>query len=166
MREAIVVLGASNDHDGVLSERAVERCRRALEEFALRPRAKVVVTGGHGAHFNTARLSHGAYLRGFLGRHGIPESAFLGVVESANTVEDARLMRGLVRDHGIEHLVVVTSDFHMPRARWVFERTYPSVPLTFVASRTHASSSEISTLRLKERRAMQRVQAQWRVGNG
>ena len=160
-RQAIVVLGGSNAADGTLSARAIERCRRAFEEYSRRPGAKIVTTGGRGAHFNTASQPHGVYLRRFLIRHGMPETAFLGVIESRNTIEDARLTRDVVREHGLEHLTVVTSDFHMPRARWIFERTFPSLRLTFVASRTHASESEMAALRFRERLALQRVQAAW-----
>lgn len=119
----IVVLGAPNDDDGRLGPTAEGRARAALEVYRARPGARILLTGGFGAHFNRTERPHATYLRAFLTEAGLPGAAILGEVHSGNTVEDAELSAGRLAGSNL-HLVVVTSDFHAARARLLFERAF------------------------------------------
>jgi uncharacterized SAM-binding protein YcdF (DUF218 family) len=156
---ALVVLGAPNDAQGVLSSLARERCDQALQMFAQHPEARVIPTGGWGPHFNTAPLPHGHYVRAYLEAHGVPAAAFLDVVESRNTVEDARLCRPVVAAHGIRRLIVVTSDFHLPRAQFLFSREFPDLSLEFSAAPTDLPEAELAARIAHEQGALARLRA-------
>jgi len=156
---AIVVLGNTNDENGVLASIPRERCERALEEYRRHPEAKIITTGGWGSHFNLTAKPHATYTRAYLEARGIPRDAFVESAESANTVEDAKLCRPIVERHGVKRLILVTSDFHLDRARFLFTREFPDLPIDFVAAKTNLPSEELRPLIDHERRALARLQA-------
>ena len=155
---AIVVLGSPNDAAGNLSTIAIERCQQALAEYRRHPGAKLIPTGGWGQHFNTTALSHGHYLRKHLEAHGVRAEDFLECVESTNTIEDARLCRPVVTRHHINALLVVTSVFHAARARFLFEREFPELPVELSTAETHLPAAELYRLQEHETRALARLQ--------
>lgn len=156
---AIVILGAPNDERGVLSSIAVERCEQALVEFHQNPAARIIPTGGWGEHFNTTAKPHGQYLREYLLAKGVAENAIVECVESTNTIEDAKLCRPVVVRHGFRKLIVVTSAFHLERAKFLFQREFPEVDLVFRASQTKIPEEELAQRIAHERRALARLEA-------
>ena len=154
---AIVVLGAPNDETGRLLPCAVERCDRAWEEYRAHPDHRVLTTGGWGAHFNTAAHPHGWYSRHYLIEKGVPEKAFLDIAESGNTPEDASKCGPIIRKNGIRNLRIVTSDFHILRARFCFEREFPDLTLVFCPAVTLAPPAELQALLDHETRALARL---------
>jgi len=156
---AIVILGSPNDKNGVLSSIARERCEKAVQEYRKHPGAKIIPTGGWGAHFNTTDKPHGYYLREYLKTHGIPETDILECAESSSTIEDARLCRRIAERHGIRELIVVTSDFHAERAQLIFEREFPDVPITLSLSQTHLPQNDLLKLKAHEKKALAGLEA-------
>ncbi len=154
---AILVLGAPNDESGRLLARALERCERAWEEYRRHPDHFILTTGGWGAHFNTTDKPHGWYSRAYLIAKGIPEAAFLPIAESANTPEDAQKAAPILKSHGIAAIRIVTSDFHVTRARFCFERECPELAIVLCPSLTLATPEELARLREHELRALARL---------
>jgi uncharacterized SAM-binding protein YcdF (DUF218 family) len=153
----IVVLGAPNDDNGALSRLAVERCDRALDEFRAHPDHGMMTVGGWGAHFNTTAKPHGWYSRNYLIEKGVPESIFLPIAESGNTIQDAELAKPILQASGIRRLRIVTSDFHVARARFCFEREFPGFDLVFCPALTRASNEDLQRYRDHEVRALARL---------
>lgn len=153
----IVVLGSPNDEQGELSSIALERCARAISEFRKHSDYAVLPTGGWGDHFNRTEKPHGFYIQRELLAHGIPETAFLPCVESSNTIEDAKLSRPVLEEYPEADLIVVTSDFHAARARFLFEREFPERQISISASRTDLPPEALTRLKDHERKAMERL---------
>ena len=80
-----------------------------------------------GEHFNTTDRPHAWYLKAWLVAHGVPEEDVLAFAESQSTIEDATLSYPIVRQYGARRAIVVTSDYHAARARYVFEHVYRDV---------------------------------------
>jgi uncharacterized SAM-binding protein YcdF (DUF218 family) len=127
---ALVVLGAPDDAEGVLSSRARERCDQALRVFAQHPDAR-----------------------------GVPASAFFDVVKSGNTAEDARLCHPRVAAQGIRRLIVVTSDFHALWAQFLLSREFPDLSLEFSAAPTDLPEAELAARIAHEQGALARLRA-------
>jgi uncharacterized SAM-binding protein YcdF (DUF218 family) len=157
----IIVLGSPNDAQGNLHSLGLERCACALRLHADHPGWKLLLTGGFGAHFNTTDKAHAFYLKQRLCACGIPEEAFLPFAESRNTLEDASLARPIMLATGARSAVVVTSDYHVDRARYVFEREFAGagVALEFVGTETDESRCRLDLAALKkhEREALARL---------
>ncbi|HET9914514.1 MAG TPA: YdcF family protein, partial [Anaerolineales bacterium] len=119
-----MILGSPNSADGKLYSVARGRCELALGEYAKHPGWRILLTGGYGAHFNTTGRPHAAYLRDYLVERGVPAEAIVEFAESATTLEDASLSKPIVLKYGAPQILVVTSDYHIDRARYVFEREF------------------------------------------
>ena len=157
----IVVLGSPNSEEGELYSVARERCRLALDEYAVRAGWKLLLTGGYGAHFNTTGRPHAAYLKDYLTARGIPEGDVVEFAESRDTLEDASLSKPIALNYGVAHILVVTSDYHEARARYVFEREFADthVEIAFSIAPTDEAACELDLDALKrhEREALARL---------
>ena len=140
----IVVLGSPNSETGQLSNIAKERCELVLAEYAKHSDWKLLLTGGYGAHFNTTDQPHAAYLKRYLVSRGIPAQQIIEFVESTNTLQDASFSKPIVLKYGASEIVVVTSDYHIDRARYVFEREFADtgVRINLLASQTDEAACE------------------------
>jgi uncharacterized SAM-binding protein YcdF (DUF218 family) len=120
----IIILGSPNSEEGELYPVAIQRCERGIQEYLNHPTWKIVLTGGFGEHFNTSEYPHAVYLKKYLMEKDIAPEAILDSVMSTNTREDASLTRPVMLSHHVDDILVVTSDFHYERARYIFEREY------------------------------------------
>lgn len=157
----IIILGSPNSEAGELSSIAKERCERALAEYPKRPGWRLLLTGGYGAHFNITDQPHAAYLKRYLVSRGIPAQEILELVESANTLEDASISRPIVLKYGAPEIVVITSDYHIDRARYVFQREFAGtgVRLEFLASQTDEKACEfdLATQKIHEQQSLAKL---------
>lgn len=154
----MVILGAPNDNRGKLSAIAKSRCDKAYSEFLKVPTMKVLCTGGFGDHFNTSSTAHGELTKQYLLEQGIPKSAFLETVLSRFTFEDAILAKPILAKIKINHLHLVTSEFHLARVHYVFKHVFPDLRLTTSAAVTPLPSEQLKQLIAHEEKAMLREQ--------
>lgn len=158
MKGIIIILGAPNDEKGELSTIARERCERAIKEYRRHPSYKFLLTGGYGNHFNTTEKPHAYYTKHYLISRQVPEQdILLEFVESSNTLEDARLSQPIVKRYDVQHVIVVTSDFHFERAKYLFQQTFKDIHLSFSGSHTDLPQQELAALMLHEQEALQRL---------
>lgn len=157
MKGVIILLGAPNNKKGRLSRIARERCEQAFLEYRKHPEYKILPMGGFGPHFNVTDKPHAHYSSRYLISKGVPEGDILEFAESSNTEEDAELSWPIIKKYGVERVIVVTSDFHIQRARMIFERRFSEIPILFAASKTQLSQKELDKWKLKEKRALSRL---------
>lgn len=157
MKGVIILLGAPNDERGRLSSIARERCEQVILEYKKHPDYKILPTGGFGPHFNVTNKPHGFYSSRYLISKGIPKEDILEGVESSSTLEDADFSWPIIQKSGVERVIVVTSDFHVPRAQIIFKRKFVEIALSFAGSKTHLSKKELGELKLKEKGAIKKL---------
>lgn len=155
----VVVLGSPNDAAGNLSSMARERLTAGSEEYFAERSARILLTGGFGEHFNTSPLPHAEHARKFLLAADIPEGAFCDFALSKNTIEDALLARPIVEALAPEGLIVVTSDFHLERAGYVFGRVFPTWEARCVGAPHAAPDAVRRRLEAHEARALAGLRA-------
>jgi len=160
MEGIIVLLGAPNDQNGNLSVIATARCEQAIREYRANPGYKILPTGGYGLHFNVTDKPHAFYTRRYLMSHGIPAVDILEFAESSNTVEDAQLARPVVERYGVKRIIVVTSDYHLRRAQYVFEQELAGVELAYSGCVTLLPKDELRALQEHEERALAKLMGQ------
>jgi uncharacterized SAM-binding protein YcdF (DUF218 family) len=153
MNGIIIVLGSQNDPKGNLSPNAKNRMDRAIEELKKSPDYKLLLTGGFGK-FNTTSKSHACYLKKYALDQGIQEDDILEIVESGNTVEDAYLSKPILDKYKPGIVFVSTSNFHLPRAKFIFEKILPEYKLEFLGSKENTSPLVLKKLKLHEKMAL------------
>jgi len=154
--KVIIVLGSPNDDEGNLSDMAISRCEQVVIEFDKNPNYKILCTGSFGEHFNKTEIPHAQYVKEHIQACGIPNSVFLDFTLSRFTFEDATLSIPAFEKHQVKEAILVTSDFHMNRAKLLFTTIFPSVRFTFSASNTACNDAELQRLASHELMAVER----------
>jgi uncharacterized SAM-binding protein YcdF (DUF218 family) len=121
--DAIVVLGDDNFY--------ADRATRAAELFR-RGVAPVVVASGRRLRPN-AGVSE--LMEHDLVERGVPKEKIIGFIHDADsTREEAEALANAMREHRWKAIVLVTSNYHTRRARYIFARVLPSGVAVSVAS--------------------------------
>ncbi len=157
MEGIVIILGSPNDDKGNLSDIAIGRNTKGIEEYRNHEGYKILVTGGFGNHFNTTDKPHAYYAKQFLLKKGVPKNDILEFAESHDTVEDALLSKLIVDKYGTKDLVIVTSDFHVGRVRYIFERIFPDHNLEFSVVKTSYNRERYKVLNAHEKRELEKL---------
>ncbi len=110
--DAIVVLGAQVKADGVPSVQLQWRLDKALEIWEENP-VLIVTCGAQGAD---EPAPEALVMRDYLVQRGVPEEMVLTDPDSFNTKQNIRHAARLLEGHDAEAVLIVTSDYHLPRA--------------------------------------------------
>mgnify|MGYP006149254759 CR=1 FL=1 len=154
--EVIVVLGSPNFPDGTLGPIALDRLQNCLSIFDSQ-KNKILCTGGFGSHFNTSPIAHANYLKNFLIKNGVSENAFLPVVLSSNTVEDAVMSKSILKDYEYNDLLIITSEYHVARVKFIFSEVLSNFNLNFKAVRHHSMDDVLQPLIRHEKLALDQL---------
>ena len=99
---------------------------------------RMVFTGGVGGMFNQQK-PEGLLVKNYLKDVGLNDARIFFETESRNTFENARNTFSLMEEQGLEKkIILVTSAFHVPRARACFEKqgfdveVFPADPVASV----------------------------------
>ncbi|WP_237158031.1 YdcF family protein [Shewanella psychrophila] len=152
----IIILGAPNDDEGNLSHFALSRCDAAFTRFNDDRSLNFICTGGYGDHFNRTEHPHALYCKRYLMSLGVPDDRFLALVESRFTFEDASLSKAILDKYKISSAVLVTSDFHLNRSKFIFDGVIKSVYFQYVGAKTWCSEAEMVKLAAHEASVMGR----------
>jgi len=156
--EVIVVLGSPNFPDGTLGPIALDRLQGCLTIFD--PiQHKILCTGGFGAHFNTSPIAHANYLKNFLIEKGVPPTAFLPLVFSSNTVEDAVMSLSILKHYEFKDLLIITSEYHLARVEFIFTEILKDFVLNFKTVKHHSIDDLLEPLIQHEKVAMEQLKS-------
>ena len=154
--EVIVVLGSPNFPDGTLGPIALDRLQGCLSIFNPQ-KHKILCTGGFGTHFNTSPIAHANYLKDFLIQKGVPSTAFLPLALSSNTVEDAVMSKSILIKTEFKDLVIMTSEYHVARVKFIFTEILKDFNLNFNAVTHHSRDDVLEPLIQHEKMAMDQL---------
>ncbi|MDJ1483890.1 YdcF family protein [Cytophagaceae bacterium YF14B1] len=161
MEGIILILGHTNSMEGILSTIAQDRLQMGITVHQQHSTFAIVCTGGFGEHFNTTQYPHAMYAQQYLVEQGIDASLILNPVLSKNTVEDASLSRSVLEQYKPQMVIVVSSDFHMPRVKYLFTYFQPSQPITFISATSALSKECLQQLTSHEEQALARLKSMY-----
>ena len=110
--DAIVVLGAQVLPDGNPSVQLEWRLQAALE--AWQKENCIVITSG--AQGGNEPAPEGEVMRQWLLDRGVPAESVISETDSRNTRENIRNAAQLLAGYDVQRVLIVTSDYHLPRA--------------------------------------------------
>jgi hypothetical protein len=121
MSLGIVVLGQSLNPDGnppptLLSR--IETAATAWRESHTTSPPTIILSGGDPA--NTGK-SEAKIMEELLLLRGVPQEFIILEEKSQNTIQNAHFCLPLLQNLGVDQIILVTSDFHLPRASYLFE---------------------------------------------
>jgi hypothetical protein len=131
----LFILGSPNSTSGMLSPISTHRVVKAIDLQNKHPEMVLLATGGFGSHFNTSTIPHRELLHRYLLQQGaVINPGAPNDLLSSNTVEDAAMILEFSSSRGSGRCGIVTSRFHLPRCRYIFEcLTTPGVVEFFTA---------------------------------
>ena len=144
--DAIVVLGTALEEDGSLSLDARRRVERAAVVFAAGVAPRVIFSGYCGLTAPAPACSEAAAMADYAERVGIPREAMRLEERSRDTIGNAYFVaRDHLAPHGWTSLRIVTSDFHVPRTAWVFDKVLgPAYDVAFSPATTELDGTVIA----------------------
>lgn len=110
--DAIVVLGAQVKADGTLSLQLKWRLDAAYEAWQ-KENCLIVTCGAQGSN---EPAPEALVMRDYLVGLGVPEEMILTDESSFNTRQNIRHAAELLKPHNVQTVLIVTSDYHLPRA--------------------------------------------------
>ncbi|MBW2972348.1 YdcF family protein [Candidatus Woesearchaeota archaeon] len=147
-RNVLIVLGCPPRKDGRPSDQMISRVRKAVQLFRKNSYSKVILSGG------TAK-------------YGVPEAIVMRVMvlnfitpdriivekNSRDTVHNAVFCWELLKSRKPKSVTVVTSEYHIRRAKYIFTRLYAhmGVSLRFEAAQDTFDPIESVYYHIKER---------------
>lgn len=128
--DVIVLLGGGDDG----------RITRAGELYEAGYAEYVYITSAHASEVDYHALNTEYY--------GIPDEAIIYHEDANSTFEDAESTFDLMHNEGFESAIIVTSDYHIKRARMIFNRlNSDSFTLYFAGAPNHAGERWFETER-------------------
>ena len=121
---AIVVLGRGLEPDGSLPALAKQRVSRAAELFAWQVAPRIIFSGRCSLNIQQEPpVTEAAAMAAYAESLGLPRGAMHLEEESRDTVGNAYFtMARWLEPNEWTSIRVVTSDFHIPRTSWVFQK--------------------------------------------
>jgi len=135
--DAIVVLGRGVRPDGSLGLVARARVDRALELYDLGVAPRIIFAGRSALMGeDDPAITEAAAMAAYAASRGLPPVASFLEDESRDTIGNAFFTwRRWLRPNDWRSIRVVTTDYHMPRAAWIFRKVLgPSYDVAFSAA--------------------------------
>ena len=125
--DAIVLLGGATSgltHGGDMGNmnESADRIITTLKLFKLGKAPLMIVTGGA----TNGGVSEASLMRDILELMGIPLEAIILEEKAVDTKQNAEFTARILHDQQVSKILLVTSAYHMRRAKWIFDRTLGS----------------------------------------
>lgn len=122
----IVILGGYNDANGILSNFTLKRLEKFYEVYEqnIELNPKIIISGG----FRFSEISHCKLIKNvILDKYPdiIIDKQF---IENNNTIDEAiNISEYLSKTNYLDKLIIITSDWHMPRVKYLFNETFKKI---------------------------------------
>lgn len=158
MKKIIIVLGAPNDEYGNLSQIAIDRLDCAFEIIKSNDDCQILCSGGHG-NFNPTSRPHAEYGKEYLLSKGISDHSFLPFALSSHSVDDIRKSLPILQKEQPVVVILVTSDFHMPRIKILWNIIAPeNFLIIFIPAVSRLTVQQLTILQEHEKLAIQALE--------
>ena len=149
--DAIIVLGEPVRSDGTVGTELKSRLDEAAKIFKTKVVRKIIVCGGITSH-NSKKFSEAEGMKRYLISQNIGASEIIKEDYSKDTIGNALFAKIKILDSKKwKKLLVITSDYHMPRAKYIFKKLLgKKFQLEFRAAKSFLDPLRFEEVRLKE----------------
>lgn len=118
-KNILLVLGARPRKDGRPSDQMVSRVRKAVSLFSKNKYSRVIISGGP----SSLPIPESEIMRLMMLKF-IPDNKLLLERNARDTVQNAVFSWELIKDKKPKKITIVTSAYHLPRAKYIFRKLY------------------------------------------
>lgn len=150
--DAIVVLGGGVHPDGTLPPVARARVERGVELFECGVAPRLILSGRCGLNAPEPGVTEAEAMAQHAAGFGVPRAAMLLEDDAKDTLGNAYFTRArFLEPNDWTSIRVVTSDYHLSRAAWVFRKILgPGYDVSFVSAPSGFSPRELIDRALEE----------------
>ena len=140
MKDAIIILGCSNNEDGSISKLLRTRVDEGIRLYKRGESSKLIMSGKHGLFLHLSGKvplnSESSVMKKYAESEGVPTEDILIEDESKDTLGNAFFTKiKILEPHSWYNCLVVTSDYHVERTRWLFDFVLgPKYNLEFIGT--------------------------------
>lgn len=159
-KDVIIILGGGLEPDGSLPKIPKLRVEKGVELFKEGVAPKIIVSGYQGFWLETTPIkSEAQAMKEYAMSLGIPEEAIIEEEDSKDTVGNAYFCRlNIIDPNNWKKIVVVTSEYHIPRTKYVFEKVMGAdYEIEFVSVDSQLDPEALTARVVKEAKTMELV---------
>ena len=123
-RNVLIVLGCPPRKDGRPSDCMISRVRKAIQLYKKNNYSRVIFSGGP-----SRRIPEADIMRIMCLNH-LPHNKVLVERHSCSTVQNAVFCWERLKDKEVKRVTVLTSAYHLRRARYIFKQLYSHIHVT------------------------------------
>ncbi len=130
MADVIICLG----RDFLKSENIKQnqsRVEKAVGLYIASKAKKIIFTGGF---YSRKDLSEAKFISKIALKLGVPKKDIILEEKSIDTIENAKYCKKLMKEHKFNSAIIVTSDWHTRRTKYIFQKVMKNKELEFVSS--------------------------------
>ncbi len=139
--DVMIILGGGITAEGVLSSATKERLDNLLKKSDGLPPAPIILSGCWSGFMKVVPSTTEAHeMKKYLVKHGVAVRRIITESESLDTISNAVFVRRIVkRRSNWKKILLITSNWHMERAFWIFKKVlgkdYQIIPLSVVSEK-------------------------------
>ncbi len=160
--DAIMILGGGISQDGTLKQTTINRLEKGLELFNQEVAENIILSGKYSSDLDyTPVTTEARAMARYLEEKGVPADKIYLEEESKDTIGNAYFTKiKILEPKNWRNIVVVTSDFHIPRAKYIFRKVLgDGYKVTFVGAPTGFSYEKLEDLLEEERRVFNLIKS-------
>ena len=153
MKDVIIILGGGIEPDGSLPEIPKLRIIKGAELFRDGIAPRIIMSGNYGFWLEKEPIRPEAEaMKEYAVSLGVPEGGILKEDISKDTIGNAYFCKiNFLETNNWHNVVIVTSDYHIPRTRYIFEKVLgKNYMIEFVSVDSKLSSEEFTAKINKE----------------
>lgn len=167
--DALAILAGGINKEGILSGDTINRLNKGLELFRKQNFKKVIVSGRFSFLYDyVPTKTEAKAMIEYLSEKGIPKEKLILEDKSRDTIGNAYFVKGILKKNGWKKIIIVTSDFHIDRTKYIFKKVFgKGFKINFVKAGSDLSKEELEKVSKKEMKALN-LTKQWldKIENG
>ncbi|MEK6959740.1 MAG: YdcF family protein [Nanoarchaeota archaeon] len=157
IKDAIVILAHSVNPDGSLPQIPRYRVEKGVDLFKKGLAKKIIMSGSCGFMVSyTPTKTEAKAMKEYAVSLGVPEKNILTEEDSKDTIGNAYFTRkNLLEPNNWKNIIVVTSEYHIPRARYIFQKILrKDNRVEMIAADSHLTAEEARQKSVEEEKIM------------
>jgi len=145
----VVVLGGGIDMQGHLPDHQIERLKKAVELFRKNPDSKIVLSGKYSFLYEKEKppITEAKAMMIYLTQNGVDKDDLILEEESMDTIGNAYyLKKNYFKNEDFDMLIVITSQYHLERVRYIFSKLFIKSTIEFIAVNDTESENKINQI--------------------